>query len=88
MNNTSTINIKQEIEQFVIQEFSLSPESLEDNDSLIEEGWLDSYGVVKLVMFMEKTFGIRISLEEINPELLDGIESISKFVSQKISELK
>lgn len=51
--------------------------------SLIEEGLIDSTGVLDLVMFLEEAFGITIGDAEIVPENLDSIASIVAFVEAK-----
>ncbi|MGB3514352.1 MAG: acyl carrier protein [Microcoleaceae cyanobacterium] len=82
MNKT---NIKDKLKEFLIEEFTISKDLLKDDMSLIEGGWLDSYGIVNLAMFIEKSFGIEITLEELTPEQLDTIETISEFIQKKIS---
>jgi acyl carrier protein len=57
--------------------------SLKDDTSLLEEGIVDSTGVLNLVMFIEETFGIQVKDEELVPENLDSLNKIVAFVEKK-----
>lgn len=81
-----TNKIKDKLREFLIEEFRINNNILSDKTSLIEGGWLDSYGIVNLAMFIEQAFGIEILLEELDPEQLDTIETISELIQQKVSE--
>jgi acyl carrier protein len=58
-------------------------ESLKDDVSLLEEGIMDSTGVLDLVMFIEETFGIQVKDEELIPENLDSVNKLVAFVERK-----
>lgn len=60
-----------------------SEEGLRDDLSLMEEGIVDSTGVLNLVMFIEETFGIQVRDEELVPENLDSIDRLVAFVKRK-----
>lgn len=51
--------------------------------SLIEEGLIDSTGVLELVTFLEERFGIEINDSEIVPDNLDSIAAIEAFIAKK-----
>lgn len=53
------------------------------NESLMELGILDSYGVVELVVFLENTFGIAIDETEITKEKMGSIEKMAHLVTAK-----
>ncbi|MGA2222956.1 MAG: acyl carrier protein [Syntrophobacteraceae bacterium] len=57
--------------------------SLEDNDNLIERGVIDSLGIMKLLAYLEETFSISISDEELIPDNFETIDAISAFVVSK-----
>jgi acyl carrier protein len=48
------------------------PEQLPIDASFLEEGIVDSTGVLELVMFAEDTFAITVEDEEIVPENFDS----------------
>jgi acyl carrier protein len=54
-----------------------------DRDAdLIQEGLIDSMGVMKLIVFLEKQFHIEIELEEITAENFETLGLISNLVSR------
>jgi acyl carrier protein len=57
---------------------------LEDDTPVIEEGMIDSMGLVKLVMFMESEFNIRVEEEEIEIDYFRDLNSMTVFVEKKI----
>lgn len=62
---------------------SALPESLKDTDSLIDLGVVDSLGILKLVLFIEETFGINIGPEDLNQENFETISSMENFIACK-----
>jgi len=59
---------------------------LQDHASFLEEGIVDSTGVLELVMFVEETFGIAVEDEEIVPENFDSVERLACYVRLKVGE--
>jgi acyl carrier protein len=59
--------------------------TLPGDASLIEAGIIDSTGVLELVGFLERTYGLRIADHELVPENLDSIDRVVRFVASKRS---
>lgn len=49
-------------------------------DTNLIEGGLDSFSLLRILVFIEKTFGLRISEAEINEERMRSIESMSRLI--------
>ena len=77
--------IEQEVRQFLKDNFPLSADgvTLDPGDSLIEVGVIDSTGVLELIGFIEERYEVEIADEEVLPENLDSIASITRFVGEK-----
>ena len=60
-----------------------SNESLADEDSFLETGFLDSTSIVAMITWMEEKFAISIGDQEIRPENLDSLIKLAVFVSNK-----
>jgi acyl carrier protein len=58
-----------------------------DQASFLQEGIIDSLGVVELVDFIEKKFGVRAEPQEITPEHFDSVTRLAAFIRRK-QELK
>ena len=78
---------KDRIRQFVLENFVFEDNSsdLQDSDSFLENGIIDSTGVLELVLFVEETFGIDVADEEVVPENFDSVKALGAYVSRKIS---
>jgi acyl carrier protein len=59
--------------------------TLPGDASRIEAGIIDSTGVLELVGFLERTYGLRIADHELVPENLDSIDRVVRFVESKRS---
>lgn len=81
------MSIEQEVRQFIVENFLMGEESgaLKDDTSFLEEGIIDSTGVLELVGFLEETYGIRVEDEELVPENLDSISNICSYLEKKRS---
>jgi acyl carrier protein len=78
--------IKSKIQEFVQTYFLEGTEIvLKDDTSFLDEGILDSTGVIELVAFVEETFGFRIEDEEIQPDNFDSVNKLLVFVESKLA---
>jgi len=53
-----------------------------DTESLIKSGRLDSLAVVKIVMFLESTFGVDFARIEFDPERFDTVAEIAEVIEE------
>jgi acyl carrier protein len=79
------LTIEKQIKNFVVENFLFgeSNNGLNDDDSLLEKGIMDSTGVLELVAFIEENYRIKVKDEELIPENLDSIAYISDFIRRK-----
>lgn len=73
------------VRQFILTSFLFTDDEsqLADHASLLEQGVMDSTGVLELVAFLESQFGIAVNDSELVPENLDSVERIVAFVERK-----
>ncbi len=81
---------KETISTFIQENFLMyqEEETLDDNTSFLDEGIIDSTGVLEIITFIEETFAIQIDDEELVPENLDSIARISRFVVRKLEAVE
>ncbi len=80
------MEIKNQIRTFVTSNFYVAdPAALPDETSLLDQGIIDSTGVLEVILFLEETFGITVEDGEMLPDNLDSIERISNFVVRKMA---
>lgn len=72
------------IRAFVRRRFPLAAApQVDDDHPLLDSGIVDSLGILDLVTFLEKTFGIRVSDHEMNAQNFGTIASVARFVQSK-----
>ncbi len=82
--------IENDVREFVTENFLFGRTnvSLDGDDSLLEEGLIDSTGVLELVTFIEDKFDVTVEDEELVPDNLDSINRLITFIEAKVEEAK
>ena len=76
--------LKTQIRDFIIENFLFgNANGLKDDTSFLEEGIIDSTGVLELVTFLEENFAIQVEDEELIPENLDSIDNVTGYLERK-----
>jgi len=57
------------------------PASFGDDDNLLEAG-LDSMGIMRLIMFAEKEFGVSLPDTEIEPDNVQSLNALERWIRQ------
>ncbi len=77
--------LKHKIRAFIIENFLFgNDDGLSDDSSFLEEGIIDSTGVLELVSFLEEEFGITVDDEDLIPENLDSINNVTAYLERKL----
>ncbi len=76
----------EDINKFIIDNFLFGDDNTIKNDaSLLENGIIDSTGVLELISFLEETYEITIEDDEMIPENLDSVDNINTFLKKKLT---
>jgi acyl carrier protein len=74
------------IRDYVIDNFLFGDANgLKDDTSFLDEGIVDSTGIIELVAFVEKSFNIEVEDDDIVPENFDSIANIAGFLEKKLA---
>jgi acyl carrier protein len=74
-----------EVRNFIVANFLLGRRvAFGDDDSFLEEGIIDSTGILELISHLEETYGIEVADDELNPENLDSINRIAAYLTRKL----
>ena len=80
------MTIEERVRGFVLEHFYVSdPAELTDEVSLIDSGYVDSTGMMEIILFLEGEYAIHIEDHETVPENLESIAQIAAFVARKRS---
>lgn len=74
--------VAERIRKFLVQQFPAT-KNVGNNESLLNNGLIDSLGILEVVAFIEKEFEITVSDEDLLPENFGSVYSLSNFVGQK-----
>ena len=79
----SELNAK--LKEFIMTEISpdLNLAQLDDNEPLIESGIIDSLGILKILAFMDETFGVDLSSDQIKLENFKNVSSICALIDRQ-----
>lgn len=85
LGDAAKTETKDKIRKFVINNFLLGDDNqiLNDNASFLEQGIIDSTGILELVSFVQETFDIRIEDMELMPDNLDSLNKLEAFIAKK-----
>lgn len=77
------------IRNFIIENFLFEEdENLKAETSFLENGILDSTGVLELIAFLEEKYEIEVEDDELIPQNLDSIINVTQYVRKKQEALK
>jgi len=79
------MELKAQIRDFLIENFLFGDTAplTDDAMSLLDNGIMDSVGVMELVAFLEGDLGLTIEDSELVPENLDSVDNLIAFVNKK-----
>lgn len=77
--------MKKIIRQYVLENllFSEDEQAIQDSDSFLDGGIIDSTGVLEIILFIEESFGIKVNEDEMIPTNLDSVDKLVGFVKRK-----
>jgi acyl carrier protein len=73
-----------QIKQFIIVEVSpeLKLQRISDDEALLESGIVDSLGILRILAFIDETFGVDLASDEIRLENFRTIRSICELIER------
>ena len=80
------MNVEAEIRNFILDNFIFdqNEDELGNDASFLDEGIIDSTGILELVSFIEETYGIHVEDDELIPENLDSVNNVISFIEKKL----
>ncbi|MDZ7344717.1 MAG: acyl carrier protein [candidate division KSB1 bacterium] len=79
------MSVQEQLREFIVAQFMYEQnnKSLDPDDDLLNQGIVDSMGILQVVNFMEEKFGIHVNDEEITPENFRSLRTLTDLVMQK-----
>ncbi len=81
-------NVKDTLRDFIIDYAKIEPDEPDFSDDvhLFDYGFVDSLGATEIVLFLEETFGIQITQEDITLYPMNTINEIAGVVERKLAK--
>ena len=79
------MSAEQVIRKYVLENYLFTDDDseLDDNDSFLEKGILDSTGILEIINLIEETFSLKVEDDEMIPENLDSVNNIVAYIGRK-----
>ena len=79
------MSVEQKLRGYILDNFLFTEDSkaLDNADSFMKKGIIDSTGILEVINFLQDEFGIRVEDEEMVPANLDSVNSIVAFIERK-----
>ncbi len=80
------MQVEHQLREFITTNYYVpTGTKLEDIDSFLGRGILDSTGVLELVSFVESKFGVAVADDELVPANFDSFGAVAAFVERKVA---
>ena len=79
------IDVKDTLRQFILDQYlpGESASNVRDDTRLLSSGILDSLAVLGLASFIERTFGVELTVQETSVDTFDRIEEMAALIQRK-----
>ena len=76
-------DILERLLEFITRNFMVEREEIDLDKSMIDEGIIDSFGLVEIATFMEIEFGMKITEEQMIRENFGSVNKIVGFIQRE-----
>jgi acyl carrier protein len=79
------MSTEERLRKYILENFMYTDDEsrLTRDMSLIDNGVIDSTGVLELVSFIEEAFGVKVDDSELVPDNFDSVARLVSYVQQK-----
>ena len=81
MTTATEKNIKETIMDFIFSSITIT--DLDADDNLFETGIINSLFAIQLMTFIEKSFGVEVTMDDLDIENFKSINATTSFVMKK-----
>ena len=79
------MSVAETISEFIREKFEIGDDPDFSNDvHLLNEGFVDSFGAVEIIHFVEQTYGIEVTQKDITLFPMNTVDEIAAVVESKI----
>lgn len=85
--NDVVVNNQELLRTFILENYLFTDDQnkLNNTDSFLDTGILDSMGILELIYFLEEELSIKTESAEMIPSNLDSINNLLAFIEKKLA---
>jgi acyl carrier protein len=89
INVLSADEVKKSIRSFIIVNFLFGCEDKLENEeeSFLENGIIDSTGILELIEYVEEMYHIKVEDEELIPDNFDSLNNVTHYILKKMDDV-
>ncbi len=73
------------VKEYIVENYLFGDdENLKDDSQFMEDGIIDSTGILELVAFLEEEFSVTVEDDELIPENLNSLNNIGVYLAKKM----
>ena len=77
------------VKGYIVENFLFGDDRrIAPDTDFLENGILDSTGVLELIGFLEEKFGIRVEDDELVPDNMNSLEKITRYIARKTGRIQ
>jgi acyl carrier protein len=82
------MSIEMKVKEYIAKNLLFSDNGFQyaDNASFLEEGIVDSVGVMELVAFVEENFGVKVDDLDVTPDNFDSVSKLAGYIHKKTGQ--
>jgi acyl carrier protein len=82
---STTMSIETQIRNYILENFLYTKDEgkLQNDASFLEDGIVDSTGILELLLFVQETLGVQVEDEEVIPDNFDSVERLTRYICMK-----
>jgi acyl carrier protein len=80
------LEAREKLRQFIIENFLFGNDNaeLDDGESFLDSGIIDSTGILEVVGFIEDEFDFEVMDEELVPDNFDSVDKLVAYIGRKM----
>ncbi len=78
-------NIKELLLEFITRNFMVEREEIDLGKSMIDEGIIDSFGLIEIATFMEDQFSMTVEDDDMNRDNFGSVLKLVDFIYKRIN---
>lgn len=80
--------VRQALMTFVTRNFNVSEKDIDVDQSLIDQGIIDSFGLVEITAFIEQQFSVKVLEKDMTREAFGSMNKMARFVAARVAGAK